>query len=150
MMGPAWVLEVGGLLGFFFPVPFLLASGHFRAAFVYPVEDAGKCLGIEPDAVVPARVDNDSADAPVIEPIHQFAAHHAGPIESAPAALPQALPGAARRRQRKCAKRERFVQGALDQLAECFVPQPEASTPSTLQNSDLLPPEAPANETMLA
>jgi hypothetical protein len=70
MMGRAAVFERVGSSGFFVPVLFLRASRCFRSASVYPLEDAGECLGIEPDAVILARVDNYTAYAPVIEPVH--------------------------------------------------------------------------------
>ena len=70
----------------------LLRLRPLDTAGANPDEDAPEFVGIEPDAVLLAQVDDDAARARVVAAIHQFAAHGTGAIDTTAPARPSVQP----------------------------------------------------------
>ena len=124
----------------------LLILARFRVdetAFADPREQLVQFVRVEPDAVVPAGVDDDAASPCVVPPVHHLAAAGAvavGPLRRVVRLRhrrAEASPSAPARRSRLRAIREIFDDVAL---------QPESAAPATLERRRAAFSEVPADE----
>ena len=124
------------------------------ATSTQPSENAGKFIGIEPNAVIAANINNDAAGMSIVDAVRQLSTDNARAIEGSvrrrfafTRTRRQAELGCfLLRRVRNRPRRHRLLLCPLDEFSKRFVANPQARTASAFENRHLLFAQPPAGQ----